>query len=182
MDDKKTFAGQISHILEKNKVVKPDESRAMQKAFHNSEKEQFDEFLLEEGLVQEDDLLRALSEYYKVPSFDIVGYFFSHDLVTKFPKGFLLREAIIPLEVDENILAVVASEPNKEGLESAIRDFVSYDVVFMAGLRRDICDAVKEFYDISPSDVVQEDDRIERQEREREVEKIEDSSKPVLED
>jgi len=158
MDDNKTFADQISRILEKNKVVKPSESRAMQKAFHDSEKEQFDEFLLEEGLVQENDLLQALSEYYQVPPFDLVGYFFDHDLVTKFPKDFLLRNAIIPLEVDEDILVVVASDPNQEGLESTIRNFVSYDIVFLVGLRRDICDAVKEFYDRALTEVSQDED------------------------
>jgi len=180
MDNEKTFAEKLSLILEKNKIITHDESIAMQKAFHDSEKEQFDDFLIEEGLVEESELLRALSEYYKVPAFDVLGYFFDRNLLVKFPKGFLLREAIVPLQVENDILSVVASNPDKDGLESSIRDFVSYDIVFMVGLKRDICDAVKEFFDQSPTEVQQDEDL--RQERmvEHELEDLADRSEPVI--
>ncbi|MFC1842489.1 hypothetical protein ACFLYU_02430 [Candidatus Dependentiae bacterium] len=174
------FVQDLSEILEMNKVFSRDESKAMQKAFEASEKEQFDDFLLEEGLVEEGDLLKALSQYYQVPSFDVLGYFFDHNLITKFPRDFLLREAIIPLEVDENILSVVVSEPDKDGLESMIREYVSYDIVLMVGLRRDICDAVKEFYDSPPSQIEEYEDIKEEKQIEVEVEEIEDSGQPVI--
>ena len=153
MEKKEAFTQGLSEILVKAKVIAPNEARSMQELFKDSTKETFDEFLLEEGLVEESDLLKGLSEYYQLPSFDVVGYFFDHNLVTKFPKGFLLRSGIIPLEVDQNMLIVVASNPEESRLESAIRDYVSYDVNFMVGLKRDICDAVKEFYDLSPVEV-----------------------------
>jgi len=180
MGKAETFVEKLSSILEDYKIISHDESLAIQKAFKDSEKEQFDDFLLEEGLVDEADLLRALSEYYQVPSFDVVGYFFNHNLLIKFPKGFLLREAIIPVEIDENMLSVVASEPDKLGLESAIREYVSYDIVFMVGLRRDICDSVKEFYSQSPSEVVQDSDLIEERRLESEAERMEDEGEPVV--
>jgi len=88
----------------------------------------------------------------------VIGYFFDHNLITKFPKGFLLRSRIIPLEVDQNMLIVVASNPDDPGLESKIREYVSYEVNFMVGLNRDICDSVKEFYDPSPSEVPEDVD------------------------
>jgi len=177
-----TFTRSLSEILERHKVVSKDEVIAMEKAFENSEKAQFDEFLLDEGLVDENDLLKALAEHYQVPSFDVVGYFFDHNLLMKFPKGFLLREAVAPVEIEENILSVVASDPSKEGLESRIREFVSYDIVFMVGLKRDICDAVKEFYDRSPSEVDEDQDLREERQLESEAEIIEDSGEPIIKD
>jgi len=180
MEKRHTFAQDLSEILERNKVLSHEESLAIQKAFHDSEKAQFDDFLLEEGLVQEEDLLKALSQHYQVPAFDVVGYFFNHDLITKFPKGFLLREAVAPVEIEENILSVVASEPDKEGLESMIREFVSYDIVFMVGLRRDICDAVKEFYDKSPTDIEEDSDLREERALGAEADAIEDSAVSIL--
>jgi len=163
MEKKEAFTQGLADILVKNKVVANDEAVSMQEMFKDSTKEAFDDFLLEEGLVEASDLLRALSEYYQVPSFDVVGYFFDHNLLTKFPKGFLLRSGLIPLEVDQNMLIVVANIPDESGLESEIRDYVSYDVNFMVGLNRDICDAVKEFYDLAPSEV--DDDVDLREER-----------------
>jgi len=163
MEKKEDFTQGLAEVLVKNKIVASDEAVSMQEMFKDSTKEAFDDFLLEEGMVDSSDLLRALSVYFQVPSFDVVGYFFDHNLITKFPKGFLLRSGIIPLEVDQNMLIVVASNPDESGLESSIRDYVSYDANLMVGLNRDICDAVKEFYDLSPSDV--EDDVDLREER-----------------
>ncbi|MCK5632216.1 hypothetical protein KAH94_00545 [bacterium] len=163
MKKKEAFTQGLAQILVKNKVLDVNDAQSLQEMFKNSTKETFDEFLLEEGLVETPDLLKALSQYYQLPSFDVVGYFFDHNLITKFPKGFLLRSGIIPLEVDQNMLIVVASNPDESGLESTIRDYVSYDVHFMVGINRNINDMVKEFYDAAPS-AVQEDVDL-RQER-----------------
>ena len=182
MEKNHTFVENLSEILERNKVFTKDRSMAMKKAFKDSEKAQFTDFLLDEGLVAESDLLKALGEYFQVPAFDVVGYFFNHNLLTKFPKGFLLRRGIVPVEVDNNILSMVASYPGKEGLESALREYVSYDIVFMVGIRRDICDAVKEFYDKAPSEVNPDSDLREERQLEGEAEFIEDSGEFVVKD
>ena len=170
MKKKETFTQGLTKILVKNRVFSSDEALSMQEMFKDSIKETFDDFLLEEGLIEESSLLKALSEHYKLPSFDVVGYFFDHHLITKFPKGFLLRNGIIPLEVDQNMLIVVSSNPGESGLESSIRDYVSYDVNLMVGLKRDICDAVKEFYDLSPSEVQEDVDLREERRLENDVE------------
>lgn len=182
MDKNKEFIDGLVKILQDRKILKPEESASVKESFEKSEGDQFDEFLIQEGIVQESDLLMALGQYYKVQPFDVVGYFFNHALITKFPKDFLLREGIIPVEVDNDILSVIASDPESEGLESRIKEFVSYDVVFMVGLRRDICDAVKEFFDTSISDVEYDEDL--RQERllESEAEDIEDSGRSIIDE
>jgi len=180
MDKSHTFAQDVSEILKRQKAVTPDEALALQKAFKDSEEQQFDEFLLEEGLVEEEALLKALAVYYQVPAFDVVGYFFDHNLLTKFPKDFLLREGFIPLEVENDILSVVAGEPNKDGFESMIRDYVSYDIVFMVGLRRDICDAVKEFYDVSPTEIDADQDLREGRELEDEAKVLEEGTDFII--
>jgi len=170
MKKREAFAQGLANILVKNKVIALQESQSMKVIFRDSTKETFDEFLLEEGFVQESDLLKALSEYFQVPSFDVLGYFFDHNLIIKFPKGFLLRNGIIPLEVDQNMLITIASRPDTSGLESAIREYVSYDVNFMVGLNRDICDAVKEFYDRALSEVEEDVDLREERRVENAVE------------
>ena len=75
-----------------------------------------------------------------------------------FPKDMLLRNAIIPLEVDENMMIMVASEPDDPELLFEIGEYVSYDIQFYVGLGRDICDAVKEFYDKSDTEDTEDED------------------------
>jgi len=97
----------------------------LRQSFHESEKPNFDEFLLDEGLVDKDDLLPALAQMYQVPAFDAVGYLFDHQLVRMFPKEFLIQHEIIPIERDENMLFFVASNPADEELLPAIGEHVS---------------------------------------------------------
>ena len=157
MEAQETFVSGLLEILKRRGVVKADEAEAMKKVFHDRSKVAFDDFLLEAGLVQRSDLLNALSEYYKVPAFDVLGYWFRRMLLKKFPKDFLVRNRIIPVEVDQNILVVVASKPDDPNLLPLIGEHVSYTIGFMVGLGEDIDEAVREFYDKSPSQV--EEDR-----------------------
>jgi hypothetical protein len=151
-----TFAEKLSEILVKQRSIPANESHSLARAFAESEHDYFDDFLLEEGLVNRPDLLDALSAYYKVPAFDVDGYFFERFLLQKFPKDFLIRNASIPLEVEENMMMVVTSEPDKDGLERAFRQFVSYDVNFLVGLRKDIIDAIEDFYDESLTEATED--------------------------
>lgn len=146
------LAQALADILVKQGAVSQAESASMHKLFVDSAKEAFDDFLLEEGLVTEEPLLKALSEYYQVPYNDVLGQFFNHQLLTLFPKGFLLREAVIPMALEEDILTVVASEPS-DRLRARLDEFIDFAVEFHVGLRRDITDAVKEFYDESLTQV-----------------------------
>src|SRR5207244_235001 len=85
---------------------------------------------LAEGIIEQEELLEALSEYYQVPSFDVIGYFFETHLLRMFPKDMLLRNEIIPMQVDENMLIVVAANPNNPDLLFEIGENVSYDILF----------------------------------------------------
>lgn len=173
MEKKETFAQALTDILVKHKIINEAEGRSLQRSFKNSAKEQFDDFLLEEGLIEEANLLKALSEYFQVPCVDVTGYFFDTQLLRNFPKDFLLRNTIIPLEIDEDILTVVANNPDNTNLLPELGEFTSKDIRFNVGLSRDIADAVKEFYDKSPTDLLDEQDYNDEQlEREEDLEEL----------
>jgi len=165
---KETFVQEFCQILLKHNIITEKEIDSLSKAFKESEQEYFDDFLLEEGLIESADLLRGLSSYYKVPAIDVKGLFFENELLRKFPKEFLLQHSVIPYEVEDNMLFVISSRPEAEGLESAMREFVSYDVEFLVGISRDIQDAIEEFYDVAPThDVEYEDMDIDEESRMR---------------
>lgn len=158
MEKKESVAHAITQILAQKKVITESEAKALQRSFKHSQKENFDDFLLEEGLVEEAALLEALAQYYQLPSIDVTGYFFDTLLLRNFPKDFLLRNRIIPLEMEDEFLTVVASEPDNPDLISGLGAYTNEDIQFRVGLGRDIADAVKEFYDRSPTDLLDDQD------------------------
>lgn len=158
MEKREKFAQELTDVLVKHGSISEVEGRSMQRAFKNVDRDNFDEFLLEEGLVEEEQLLSALSEYYQVPAVDVTGYFFDTELLRNFPKDFLLRNGIIPLEMEDDVLIIVASNPDNPDLVSGLGAYTSEDIQFRVGLARDISDAVKEFYDKSLTDLMDEQD------------------------
>ena len=147
------FVEGLTKILQKRKVIDEQEAKSLQNLFKGANKPNFDDFLLDEGLVDKDDLLNALAEYYQVPAFDVVGYFFNHATVRMFPKEFLASNGIIPIERDENILIMVASNPSDPELLPRVGNYVSYDIQFRVGIRQDIYNAIEEFFERSLTEV-----------------------------
>jgi hypothetical protein len=145
--ENKNFVPDLVAILVKNKALSSHEAKAMVDNFANQSDIDFDEFVLSEGLISKEDLLLALSELYEVPAVDVTGYFFDTGLVKSIPKDFLLHYGVIPLEVEENIMTVVAFQPDMPGLDSKLEEFGSYVIEFRVGLLRDILDVVRDYYD-----------------------------------
>ena len=154
-----SFEAGLLTILVKMRVIAAEDALSIEQSFHDSDVDQFDDFLLSEGIVDEENLLEALSEYFQVPAFDVVGYFFERHYLRMFPKDTLLRNVMIPLEVEENIMIVVTSRPNNPELLVEIGENVSYDIQFYVGIGRNICDAIKEYYDKSETEVDMDEDR-----------------------
>jgi hypothetical protein len=155
---KKTFVDRLTEILVKQGTITAKQAQAYRHDFEESSKEVFDDFLLEEGLILEEDLLKALSSYYQVPATDVMGFFFDRALLQNFPKDFLIRNGVIPLEMEDDILIMVASDPSDLELEARVGAFSPNDIQFYVGLRRDIEDAIKEFYDKSDTEVDDDED------------------------
>ncbi len=154
MKKEEVYVEALAAILVKYQVFPKKEEAAIIKAFKDSSIENFEEFLMEESLVDDINILRALGQYYQLPFYDVVGHLFDHHLLRMFPKSFLLQNALIPLDVESDTsMVMVASDPSNPDLLSDIGMYVSYDIVFNVGLKRHICDAVKEFYDESLTEI-----------------------------
>lgn len=136
-------------VLDEHKTLKHPDIEVLMRDFQRQSDREFEDFLLEEGLVSKPDLLQALGEVYQMPAIDVEGIFFDHHLVRMFPKDVMLRHGFIPYQVDGDILIVIASEPDDPMIPVIAEKFVSYDVTCFLGVKRDIDDAVEEFFDKS---------------------------------
>lgn len=154
------YVDELTNILLKTGALDPENAKGLADAFAESSHANFDYFLLDEGFVEKEDLLNALSILYQVPALDVDGIFFETFLLQKFPKDFLLRNAIIPYVQDTNVLIVVAADPSDESLLDEIGDQVSYDIQFNVGIYTDIIDAIETYYETSLTQPVSEDKKI----------------------
>ena len=169
-DDKKSctsFVDCLCDIFEKQKLFTKEDIVALKKDFHDGSIDGFEDFLMEQGLIEKEDLLRALGIYYQTEAIDAEGFFFDHHLVTMFPKDEMLRNMFIPYEHDgdnEDVLTVLAANPNNPDLLSIIGKYVSYDIIVFVSLAGDIVDSVEEYYDkplyeVEPDEIDAEDAR-----------------------
>ncbi len=169
----------LSSILARKRIIKPDDVRLFKSSFANREDISFEDFLLEQGIVTKEDLLLALSEYYNVPALDVVGEFFSHRLLRLFPKDVLLEHFILPFRREGDMLSVVTAEPDDPHLRVILGQYISHDITFMVGFAQDIRDAIEEFYDES---ITYQPHDLENQLMERSAQEVHPSDQLYVED
>lgn len=178
MSKQKTYVDKLSEILLKAKAIGPEEMRTYHNQFEQSDHDSFDYFLISEGLVSKENLLNALSTYYQVPPVDVEGYYIDPVLIRNFPKDFLLRNEIIPLEMDDDFLVVAAADPSDDYLLSQLGKFTSEDIQFQVGLSTEIVDTIEEYYDKAvtevPEDIDVDQEKAEQEEFEKEGQLYED--------
>jgi hypothetical protein len=153
-----TFELKFLNVLAELKLISAEDAVKLLAAYHESDIDQIEEFLLSEGIIDQENILEALSELYQVPSFDVVGYFFETHYLRMFSKSMLLENEIIPLQVDENMMIMIAAHPDDPELLAEIGENVSYDIRFYVGVARDIRDAVEEYYDKADTQDNQDED------------------------
>jgi hypothetical protein len=159
MAKKQVFVTRLADAFVKLQVFSADEAESLVKEFQGRAKGRIDDFLLDEGIVDRETLLKSLQAVYSVAPFDVRGHFFNHQLLLFFPKDFLLNQGFIPLDVDDEIMTIVMSNPEDEETLDTLSRYVSYNVNVFVGIRRDISDAIEEYYDedVVTSDITEQE-------------------------
>jgi len=140
------FSVYISKWLFKNHFISNNDKDSLAKDFINRDPNYIVDFLISEDIADKNDILRALSNYYKVPYIDVIGVFFDHYLLKLFPKDVMLKYYFIPYERNLDILTVIAANPDSSILLSTIGQYISHDINFMVSIANDIKDSIEEFY------------------------------------
>ena len=111
MEKKAQFIVRLADQLVKLEALREVEAESLVKELKDNSKARIDYVLLDDGIIDREMLLKALRGVYGVLHFDVRGHFFNHQLLLLFPKDFLINRSIIPLEIDDDILTVVMSNP-----------------------------------------------------------------------
>jgi hypothetical protein len=148
------FVDRLADVLIKIKALRPEERDAISINFKNRQKDNFGYFLLDEGLVSRQQLLRAYSLLYNLPSLDVQGFMFDHDLVTSFDKDVLILQEAIPVESDESIIIFCVSDPEKPGLEEELGKYTDSIIELQVGIGRDIIDAIEDYFEDVPDEML----------------------------
>lgn len=143
------FVAEFLGHCKKMDLLDEKKRKDLLKEFGNRSKDGFINFLLDEAYLSKHDVLTILSLVYKVPSFDTVGAFFNHDFIQQFPVDFMRSNSIIPYDEENDIMVVIAADPDQSGLVSRISEYTDAVIEFNVGLKRDIWDAIREFSDSS---------------------------------
>jgi hypothetical protein len=140
----------------------------LKKEFSRSDSERFEDYLIDEGIVDKDDLLQALGKFYNRRPFDVMGAMLDHDLVTMFPKDVLLNNNCIPYRTEDDFMVIIAGDPSNEDLDAILGEYVSYNFEYYVGIPRHIDMMIKDFYN---KELYEEDfeDIVEQEKHERET-------------
>lgn len=157
------FINGILDVLCDLEILTRSETVALEEDFESNEAEYFEDYLVDEGIVEKEGLLQALEQYYSVPAIDVLGEIFDHKLLIMFPKDVLLRNCCIPYRHDGQLLVIITSNPKNEDLDAILGNYVSYDFEFYVGIPRHIDMMIKDFY----QDELYEDDYETNLDRER---------------
>jgi len=141
------FVSRLADQLVKQGAMGEAEATSIVNEFKGRSTARIDDMLLDEATLDRETLLKALQGVFGLPPFDVRGHFFNHQLLLLFPKDFLLRKGMIPLDVDEDMLTIVMSNPEDEQAIAEFGNYVAYTLNVYVGVERDIIDAIEEYYD-----------------------------------
>jgi hypothetical protein len=158
------YVESIGDILCRHGVLTKKDVDALKRDFTEGDPTQLDYFLLDEGLASKEELLAALSEHYQIPSFDVRGYQFNHDLLELFPREFLVSHAVMPIDFDGALLTVVVGNPNESGLIEQMQEFTQHHIELHVGITRDIVDEIRAYYEAPPREFDAQEEEEEEEE------------------
>lgn len=158
----------IMIILRGHGWVNLDDEIELKKAFAASDTERFEDYLIDEEIVEKDQLLQALGEFYNVRPFDVMGTMFDHHLMRMFPKNVLLNNCCIPYCHENDIMIIIAGDPSDENLDAVLGETVSYDFQYYVGIPRHIDMMIEDFYN-APMYEETADHVVEESQHEREI-------------
>ena len=102
--------------------------------------------LINKGLVNEDSLLKLLSQHFNIPYVRIRPEDIDAELANKIPAKLVTHYNFMPLRIKDNKLEIAINDPLEVLAVDEIKLFLNQDVQPVIASLKDILDAIKNFY------------------------------------
>lgn len=89
------------------------------------------EILIESGNITEENLIDARSKQYNIPKVDLSSYSINPEAVSKVPMDVLRHYVVLPIDIKDNTLVVVCSDPGDVLATQDLRFISGMDVNFV---------------------------------------------------
>ena len=86
------------------------------------------DYLLEDNLVTEDDIVAAVSRNYALRKINLTEQSIKKEAIKKLPKDFILENQILPFELVGRILKIALFDPTKSTLAGKIKSMTGCNV------------------------------------------------------
>lgn len=131
-------------LIDSGLLTQKDLDRA--KLLQKKKKISLDRILINEGLVQEEELLGLLVRELNIPFLNLSKYRIDPALQEMVPEKVARQYNIIPLSVLEGALTVAVSDPLNVFLVDDLKNITGLQIDVVMGLRADILKAIDSFY------------------------------------
>ena len=98
------------------------------------------------GLINEDELLKSLSEQFNIPLIRLKTEDVDPELIKKIPAKLVTHYNFMPLKIKDNVLQIAINDPMDILAMDEIKLFLKQDIQPFLANQKDILDSIKNFY------------------------------------
>lgn len=161
-----SFIGRrYGEFLRSLNMIEPDDISRIEAAQEKSGKN-FDTLLVENGVVDENQMLEAVSQHLGIQTIDVKNIHLAPEILQQVPIRFVHRFNILPVERNGNTLRIATGDPLNFNSLDDLRLLLKCDVEPLLAPSDDIQAAIKKYYGIGSDTVdslMEEDGEVEEE-------------------
>lgn len=136
----------IGQILLESKLITPDQLKNVLALQKNNPSTRIGDLLVQEGIITEIGLMRALESRLKVQYVDISNIELNEKIVSLLPEVIAKKYDVIPIEVNDNLLTIASSDPMDFYAIDDIRLATNMEIKVVLSTSTDIQNALSHAY------------------------------------
>ncbi len=107
------------------------------------------DFLLQKGLIDERQILKAFSQCFKLEIFDMKNAVIGQEVIDRIPIKFAWYYKFMPVRLENDVLVVAVSYPIDVKTQDEIKMHLGIEVKIVLALEKDLLEAIKKHYGLA---------------------------------
>jgi len=149
----KSLKNRILEALQKSGLADANRIKSVVNEIQKREEGDVIDMISESGVVSDIDLLMLLSQELGIPPIDISRVNLDTEMMNLIPEKLARRYIVVPISKVGDKLTLIISDPTDIFAIDDIKTVTGCDVVPVLGMRRNIRDAIRSFYESTEEDI-----------------------------